>query len=205
MVADREVEPSSSAPNGLLNIGEETWRPGPRGFTLLEEEHLHMPEGDLFLFGIIWWNAATKSVHGMKCQNRLPYTCDVKGVQNDITMNWDGKQFVIDEVETSKREKICLAEHPQQRQIGLQYSSPSLVLCPFQDIGNRALRTPGNFAGYGDDLADLRGGADRIFAELRASMPIRRFRGWPKRQKTHATWLQPLKHVSANVKSRDDA
>ncbi len=31
----------------------------------------------------------------MECQN-LPYTCDLKGAQNEITMGWDGKQFVID-------------------------------------------------------------------------------------------------------------
>ena len=37
----------------------------------------------------------------MECQNRLPYKCDLKGALNDITMSWDGKQFVIDEVETS--------------------------------------------------------------------------------------------------------
>jgi hypothetical protein len=96
-----KFEPGASAPNGLANTGEETWRPGPGGFTLLEEEHLRMPEGEGFLLGIIWWNTATKSFHGMECQNLLPYTCDVKGAQNDITMNWDGKQFVIDEVETS--------------------------------------------------------------------------------------------------------
>ena len=42
-------EPSASPPNGLANTGEETWRPGPGGFTLLEEEQLRMPEGDLFL------------------------------------------------------------------------------------------------------------------------------------------------------------
>ena len=40
----------------------------------------------------------------------LPYTCDVKGAQNDITMNWDGKQFVIDEIETSETgKKISVA------------------------------------------------------------------------------------------------
>jgi len=100
-----KFEPNSSAPNGLTNTGEETWRPGPGGFTLLEEEHLRMPEGDLFLLGILWWNTATKSLHGMECQNLLPYTCYVKGAQNDITMNWDGKQFVIDEIETSKSGK----------------------------------------------------------------------------------------------------
>jgi hypothetical protein len=100
-----KFEPDSAAPNGLVNTGEETWRPGPGGFTLLEEEHLPMPEGDLFLLGILWWNAANKSFRGMECQNLLPYTCDVKGAQNDITMNWDGKQFVIDEIETSKSGK----------------------------------------------------------------------------------------------------
>ena len=98
-------EPSTSAPTGVTKTGEETWRPGPGGFTLLEEEHLRMPEGDLFLLGVIWWNTVTKSLHGMECQNRLPYTCDVKGAQNDITMSWDGKQFVIDEIETSKSGK----------------------------------------------------------------------------------------------------
>src|ERR1700730_18267815 len=73
-----KFEPGASAPNGLANTGEETWRPGPGGFTLLEEEHLRMPEGDLFLLGIVWWNSATKDLHGMECQNLLPYTCDVK-------------------------------------------------------------------------------------------------------------------------------
>jgi hypothetical protein len=41
----------------------------------------------------------------MECQNLLPYTCDVKGALNDITMSWDGKQFVIDEIETSNTGK----------------------------------------------------------------------------------------------------
>ena len=100
-----KFEPDATVPNGLANTGEETWRPGPGGFTLLEEEHLRMPEGDLSLLGIVWWNTANKALHGMECQNLLPYTCDVKGAQNDITMNWDGKQFAIDEVETSKTGK----------------------------------------------------------------------------------------------------
>ena len=100
-----KFEPGSSAPNGLINSGEETWRPGPGGFTLLEEEHLRMPQGEVFLLGIVWWNTATKSLQGMECQNLLPYTCDVKGAQSDIAMNWDGKQFVIDEMETSKSGK----------------------------------------------------------------------------------------------------
>ena len=89
-------------PNGVVNTGGETWRAGPGGYTLLEEEHLRLPQGDAFLLGIIWWNKTTKTFQGMECQNLLPYTCDVQGAQNDITMSWDGKQYVIDEIETSK-------------------------------------------------------------------------------------------------------
>ena len=60
-------EPSSSAPKGVVNTGEETWRPGPGGFTLLEEEHLRMPEADVFLLGILWWNTRNQKFprHGM--------------------------------------------------------------------------------------------------------------------------------------------
>src|SRR5689334_17157988 len=48
-----KFEPNPSTPNGLVNTGEETWRPGPGGFTLLEEEHLRTPGGDLSLLGIV--------------------------------------------------------------------------------------------------------------------------------------------------------
>ncbi len=97
-----KFEADASMPNGVVNTGEETWRAGPGGYTVLEEEHLRMPQGDSFLLRIIWWNKTTKTFQGMECQNLLPYTCDVKGAQNDITMSWDGKQYVIDEIETSK-------------------------------------------------------------------------------------------------------
>ena len=103
-----KFEPDAAMPHGLSNTGEETWRSGPGGFTLLEEEHLRMPEGDLSLLGIVWWNTANQALHGMECQNLLPYTCDVKGAQNDITLSWDGRQFVIDEMETSKSGKKSL-------------------------------------------------------------------------------------------------
>lgn len=92
--------PNPSMPNGFAGAGEETWRPGPGGFTLLEEEHLRRSKGDLFLLGVLWWDSQTKRFRGMECQNLLPYTCDVKGSLTDIKMTWDGKQFIIEEQET---------------------------------------------------------------------------------------------------------
>ena len=97
---DIRYEPNPEMPNGFSARGEETWRPGPGHFTLLEEEHDPTPAGDLFLLGVIWWNRNAKSLHGMECNNQLPYTCDLKGGLNDVTISWDGKQFIINEWET---------------------------------------------------------------------------------------------------------
>lgn len=83
-----KFETGASVPNGLANTGEETWRPGPGGFTLLEEEHLRMPEGEGFLLGIIWWKTTTKRFHGMECQNLLPYTCDVAHRSMPLWQRW---------------------------------------------------------------------------------------------------------------------
>ena len=94
-----KMGPTASLPNGSMSTGTETWRAGPGGFTLLEEEHLQFGKEDVFLMGVVWWDSQTKSFHGMECQNALPYVCDVKGSLNDITISWDGKEFVIDEKE----------------------------------------------------------------------------------------------------------
>jgi hypothetical protein len=94
-----KFEPSPEMPNGGDLSGEETWRPGPGGFTLIEEERLPTPGGDIFLLGIIWWDKRTMSFQGMECNSQLPSSCDPKGSINDITLAWDGKQFAIRERE----------------------------------------------------------------------------------------------------------
>jgi hypothetical protein len=96
-----KFEPRSTMPNGADGTGEEVWRAGPGGFTFIDEEQMPTPEGEVLLVGIVWWDAKTKSFHGMECNNQLPDTCDLKGALNDITMKWDGKEFTIDQLETS--------------------------------------------------------------------------------------------------------
>ncbi len=103
-------EPNPEMPNGFEATGEETWHSGPGGFTLLEEEHDPTPAGDLFLLGVIWWDSKTNALHGMECNNQLPFTCDLKGGLNDVTMSWDGKQFIINEWETHNGKKTLWHE-----------------------------------------------------------------------------------------------
>ena len=105
-----KFEPNPEMPKGAAGEGEESWRSGPGGFTFLDEEHFPTPVGEVYLLGIIWWDNQTKSLHGMECNNQLPYTCDLKGGLNDVTMSWDGKQFIIDEWETHDGKKTLWHE-----------------------------------------------------------------------------------------------
>jgi hypothetical protein len=100
-----KFEPDQNMPGGFTGTGEETWRAGPGEFTLLEEERLPSPQGDLYLLGLVWWDGKVKSLQGMECNNQLPSICDLKGALNDITLTWDGKQFAIDELETHNGKK----------------------------------------------------------------------------------------------------
>lgn len=56
--------------------------------------------GSTFLMGVIWWDRTKNQLGGMECNNYLPFTCDLKGGLNDITITWDGRKFEIDEIET---------------------------------------------------------------------------------------------------------
>ncbi|HJT54221.1 MAG TPA: hypothetical protein VJ848_10250 [Candidatus Angelobacter sp.] len=96
-----KFEPDKSAANAAAKHGEEVWRAGPGNLTFTQEEHLPIGGEDLVLFGIIWQDSKTKDFHGMECNNHNPHVCDVKGSLTDISIQWDGKAFVINEQEPS--------------------------------------------------------------------------------------------------------
>jgi hypothetical protein len=96
-----KFESDKSAPNATTKQGEEVWRSTPGNLTFLQEEHLPVAGGELVLLGIIWWDSKTKDFHGMECNNHNPHVCDVKGSLTDISIQWDGKAFVINEQEPS--------------------------------------------------------------------------------------------------------
>lgn len=103
-------EPTSRMPNAFTGSGEESWHGGPGGFTLIEEERLPTPGGQGYLLGILWWDSRAKKLQGMECNNHLPYTCDLKGALADITVTWDDKTLVIEELETHDGKKTIWHE-----------------------------------------------------------------------------------------------
>ena len=106
-----KFEPTGGMPKGITGIGEESWRAGPGGFTIIEEEHIPTtPFGELYLLGIIWWDSKAKRFQGMECNNNLPFTCDLKGALTDITITWDEKTLTLDEIETHNGKKTIWRE-----------------------------------------------------------------------------------------------
>src|SRR5579859_1792784 len=89
-----KLEPAEATPNGGVGEGEEIWRPGPGGFTLLEEEHIRTPYGERFLLSLQWWDKSTNSFHGMLCNGAGPAGCNLESTKSVLT--WDGKRYVID-------------------------------------------------------------------------------------------------------------
>jgi len=90
-----KFEPGGMATNGGTGKGEEVWRTGPGGYTLMEEEHVQAPFGEVFLFALHWWDKSTNSLRGMLCNNSGPATCNVDSYFNS-SLKWDGKQLVIE-------------------------------------------------------------------------------------------------------------
>jgi hypothetical protein len=106
-LAIRFESESGSSP-AVEKQGEETWRAGPGGLVIAQEERFETPDRPVFLFGLIWWDSKTKDFHGMECNSQNAHVCDVKGSLTDISLNWDGKQLIIDEIEKSTEGKKML-------------------------------------------------------------------------------------------------
>ena len=69
-------ERTEPTPNGGTGEGEAVWRSGPGGFTLLEDNQSRTPLGELFGFGVIWWDSAKISnTCGASTSFRLVVKC----------------------------------------------------------------------------------------------------------------------------------
>lgn len=109
---DVRFEAAPSTGNKVIEgPGEESWRAGPGGITLVEEEHFPSPQGDTFLMGVIWWDSTRSQFGGMECSSYQPMTCDLKGALSDITITWDGRKLQIDELETHNGRRTIWHEY----------------------------------------------------------------------------------------------
>jgi len=90
-----KFEPDEWTPTGGTGEGEEVWRSGPGGFTLMEEVHWNDPSGKTFYgLALMWWNAS-KGFQGIWCESDNPNGCDLAGAGTG-SCKWQNNQLVID-------------------------------------------------------------------------------------------------------------
>ena len=75
--------------------GEQVWRTGPGGVTLIEEEHIASRGGDQYVLALQWWDRSTNSLKGMLCNNSGSGACNVESFYRS-KLNWDGKRLTVD-------------------------------------------------------------------------------------------------------------
>lgn len=89
-----KYEATFLTPSGGEGHGKTVFRPGPGGFTLKEEYHSQTPAGELFGFGIIWWDS-TKGFQHLWCINIYPTGCEMFPPPPQPGPQWDGKRLVL--------------------------------------------------------------------------------------------------------------
>lgn len=75
--------------------GEQVWRIGPGGLTLIEEEHIASRDGDHYVLALHWWDHSTNTLKGMLCNNSGSGACSIDSYYRS-KLNWDGKHLTVD-------------------------------------------------------------------------------------------------------------
>jgi hypothetical protein len=83
------------AAQGAADHGEQVWRTGPGGLTLMEEEHIASRSGDQYLLALHWWDRSTNTLKGMLCNDAGSGACSVESFYRS-KLNWDGKRLTVD-------------------------------------------------------------------------------------------------------------
>ena len=85
--------PNEKMPKGGSGTGEETWRAGPGGLSVIEEYHSTGEEGEVSGLGIFWPDQQPSKMQVVWCDSTMQTGCGViKG-----GARWEGTQVVIED------------------------------------------------------------------------------------------------------------
>jgi hypothetical protein len=67
-----KIEPNEGFPKGGGGKGEEVWRPGPGGLSVIEDYHSTGDEGEISGLGVAWWDNNAQRYQVTWCDNGNP-------------------------------------------------------------------------------------------------------------------------------------
>lgn len=103
---EAQYERTSEMPNGGTALGTEIWRPGPGGFSVIEESREKNAKGDYEGLGVAWWDSKAQGQRFVWCDSNNPNGCYV----SKEVAKWDGKSLVWKEEQENAGKKRMYSE-----------------------------------------------------------------------------------------------
>jgi len=98
-----KYEPTEAKPEGGAGQGEEVYRAGPGGASLIEEIHLKEDAGEISGLGVSWWDEKARGFRALWCDSNNPNGC----IMMAHLAKWEGDQWVLgDEFERSGKKFV---------------------------------------------------------------------------------------------------
>jgi hypothetical protein len=101
-----KIEPNESLPKGGGGKGEEVWRPGPGGLSLIEDYHSTGDEGESSGLGVAWWDNNAQRYQVTWCDGGNPDGCVV--IKHGA--KWEGSKVVAMDEWQKNGKKVTLKE-----------------------------------------------------------------------------------------------
>ncbi|UWZ83098.1 hypothetical protein [Occallatibacter riparius] len=95
-----KFEPSPSSPNGIEGSGEEVWHLTPGALVLIDEESFSAGPMKMQIVGLFWADGASHNLRALDCNNQNQHTCDLKDAKDGMTVQWNGKELIVEEPES---------------------------------------------------------------------------------------------------------
>ena len=88
-----QLMPDAASPKGKTGAGTIIWRPGPGGFSAVEEFRSQQGDVEVTGLGELWWEDAIHGYHTIWCDSTNPGGCiDFKNAAH-----WEGSTLVLQE------------------------------------------------------------------------------------------------------------
>ena len=101
-----KYEPSERMLNGGTGEGQEMFRPGPGGLSMLEDEILRQATGETSGLSVTWWDGKAQGYRAIWCDNKNPGGCIIMA----RLAKWEGDQFVLGDEFTKDGTKFIFKE-----------------------------------------------------------------------------------------------
>jgi hypothetical protein len=97
-----KMEPTNKFPEGVIGHGQAFFRPGPGGYSMIEDHRSQSLQGPYSARGTFWWDEKAKGFRFVWCDSTIPSGCLVS---NGVG-NWQGADFVLEDEQQRDGKKI---------------------------------------------------------------------------------------------------